>query len=192
MSENKPSKSSAGNIATGIAMAASVLPLVKPAIETVKEYSDKIIEDRKKLVSVPELYSKEYPLSIEQAAEILESCGLKMTTIKTSISDADIKFRNCFDLQVLKTKPKAKQKVERGSRVLVKYITQEVIDESQRMFELSEKHKRELSLEKSIRQAKQKEKTKRVIAGAVDAAKQGVKKIPTVFRENSEKENHNE
>ena len=192
MSEKKPSKNSAGNVAAGITMAVSVLPLVKPAIDAVKEYADKTIEDRKKLVAVPELYSSEYPLTINQAVELLESCELKATLIKTSVLDADIKYRKCFDSQVIKSKPKAKQKVERGTSVMVKYITQEVIDESQRIFELAEKHKSELSLEKSIRQIERKEKTKRVVTGAIDTAKQGVKKLPTIFRKNSEKENHDE
>ena len=72
MSEKKSTKNTGGNIAAGVAMAASIVPLVKPAIDAVRDYADKTIEERKKLVAVPELYSKEYPLSVEQAVEILE------------------------------------------------------------------------------------------------------------------------
>lgn len=181
MSDKKTSKNNAGNIATGIAMAASVLPLIKPAIDAVRDYTDKTIEERKKLVTVPELYSKEYPLSVDQAVEILESCGLKATLVKSSLIDADARYKDCFDTQVIKSQPKAKQKVERGASILVKYITQEVINKSIELNATAEKRKAEISYEKSIKQAERKEKTKRVVSNVLNTARQGVSKIPTVF-----------
>lgn len=187
MSEKKSSNKNVGGIAAGITMAASVLPLVKPAIDAVRDYADKSIEERKKLIAVPELYSKEYPLTIEQAVAILESCGLKATLVKAGISDADIKYRTCFDTQVIKSHPKAKQKVERGTSILVKYVTQEVIDESQRLYELSEKHKAEVQEAKLTKQAERKEKTKQVMTDAVDTAKRGIQKIP-VFKKKEKEE----
>lgn len=187
MSEKKSSNKNVSGIAAGITMAASVLPLVKPAIDAVRDYADKSIEERKKLIAVPELYSKEYPLTIEQAVAILESCGLKATLVKAAISDADIKYRTCFDTQVIKSHPKAKQKVERGTSILVKYVTQEVIDESQRLYELSEKHKAEVQEAKLIKQAERKEKTKQAMTDAVDTAKRGIQKIP-VFKKKEKEE----
>ncbi len=178
MSNNKNSNKNVSGIAAGISMVASVLPLVKPAIVAVRDYADKSIEERKKLIAVPELYSKEYPLTIEQAVAILESCGLKATRVKSAISDADIKYRACFDTQVIKSHPKAKQKVERGTSVLVKYVTQEVIDESQRLYELSEKYKAEMQESKLIKQTERKEKTKQVLTDVVDTTKRGVQNIP--------------
>lgn len=192
MSEKKSSKNNACGIAAGITMIASVVPLVKPAIDAIREYTDKMIEERRKLVVVPELYSKEYPLSVEQAVELLESCGLKSTLVKMSIADADARYRNCFDSQVIKSHPKAKQKVERGTGVLLKYITQEVIDESQRMFELDEKRKEELSLEKSVKQAEQKDKAKRVVSDVIGTVQNGFKKVPSVFHKTTEKEEQDE
>lgn len=186
-----PSKGT-GNVAAGVAVIASLVPLVKPAIETVREYTDKAIEERKKLVAVPELYSKEYPLSVEQAVELLESCGLKATLVKMSVTDADARYRQCFDSQVVKSHPKAKQKVERGTGVLLKYITQEVINESQRMFELAEKRKEELFLAKSIKQAERKDKTKRVVSNVVGTVQNNFKKIPRVLHKATKKEDNNE
>lgn len=181
MSQKKQSTDSTGKIAAGITVVASVLPLVKPAIDTVREYTDKAIEERKQLVSVPELYSSEYPLTVEQAVVLLESCGLKATLVKTSLADASIQYRQCFDSQVIKSKPKSKQKVERGTSVLVKYITQEVIDESQRMYEITEKHKAELLYAKSMRHAEQKENAKRVVTEAYNTVKLSLTKIPAKF-----------
>lgn len=172
MSQKKQSTDSTGKIAAGITVAASVLPLVKPAIDAVRDYTDKAIEEHKQLVSVPELYSAEYPLTVDQAVELLESCGLKATLVKMSLSDASVQYRQCFDSQVIKSKPKSKQKVERGTSVLVKYITQDVIDESQRMYELAEKHKAELAHSKTLHRIEQKEKTKRVVTKAFAKTKQ--------------------
>lgn len=185
MSEKKSSNKNVGGIAAGITMAASVLPLVKPAIDAVRDYVDKSIEERKKLIAVPELYSKEYPLTVEQAVAILESCGLKATLVKAAVSDADMKYRTCFDTQVIKSHPKARQKVEKGMSILVKYVTQEVIDESQRLYELSEKHKAEVQEAKLAKQVERKEKTKQAMTDAIDTAKRGIQKIP-VFKKKEE------
>lgn len=196
MSGEKKTPKTTSNIATGIAMAASIVPLVKPAIEAVRDYADKTIEERKKLVVVPKLYSSEYRTTSEQAVEILTSLGLlglKAVLSPTLIDDADEKYRNCVNNQVIKSEPKAKQKVEPGTTVRVLYITQEVIDESQRLFIESEKRKAELLLEKSIRRSERKEKTKQVVSGVADTVKRGVGKIPSVLhKKNNDKEEHNE
>lgn len=164
-------------VAAGITMAASVLPLVKPAIDAGKEYIDKAIEERKKLVAVPPLYSKDYPLTVEQAVEVLESCGLKATLVKTSLSDANVMYRNCFDGQVIKSQPKTKQKVEPGTSVLVKYITQEIIDESLRLFEQQQEARFQKAVEKEHKASERKAKTQQMISTAVATTKQTFNKI---------------
>ena len=191
MSENKSSNKSSG-IAAGIAMAASIIPFVKPALEAVCDYADKAVEERKNMVAIPELYSKEYPLSVEQAVEILENYGLKATLIKMPLTDAAIQYRHCFDFQVIKSHPKAKQKVERGTTVLVKYITQETIDESRRMFETVEKQKEELSFEKQRKKAERKEHTKEIKTEVLSAMQNTIKKVPATFLKSDKKEDKNE
>lgn len=192
MSGEKKTPKTTSNIATGIAMAASIVPLVKPAIDAVRDYADKTIEERKKLVVVPKLYSSEYRTTSQQAVEILTSLGLKVVLSPTLIADANEKYKNCIDNQVIKSEPKAKQKVEPGTTVRVLYITQEVIDESQRMFCESEKRKAELLHEKTIRRYERKEKTKRVVSDVTDTIKRGVGKIPSVLNKKNNKEEHNE
>lgn len=192
MGEKKPTKNTGSNIAAGVAMAASIVPLVKPAIDAIRDYTDRTIEERKKLVAVPELYSKEYPLTVEQAVEILESCGLKATLVKMSLADADAQYRQCFNSQVIKSHPKSKTKVERGTAVLIKYISQEVIDESQQIFDISEKHKEEQYLEKNIKRTERKAKTKQVVSGIVGTIQESAKKIPPAFHKFTKKEGCNE
>lgn len=108
MSGEKKTPKTTNNIATGIAMAASILPLVKPAIDAVRDYADKTIEERKKLVTIPKLYSSEYRTTSEQAVEILTSIGLKVILSPTLISDADKKYKDCINNQVIKSDPKPK------------------------------------------------------------------------------------
>ena len=109
-----------------------------------------------------------------------------------STADANIQYRHCFDSQVIKSHPKSKTKVERGTAVLVKYIPQEVIDESRRMFDISEKHKEEQHLEKSIKRTERKENAKRVVNGIISTVQESAKKIPSAFHKSTEKEDHNE
>ena len=112
MSGEKKTPKTTSNIATGIAMVASIVPLVKPAIDAVRDYADKTIEERKKLIIMPKLYSSEYRTTAEQAVEILTSLGLKAVLSPTLIADANEKYRNYIDNQVIKSEPKARQKVE--------------------------------------------------------------------------------
>ncbi len=184
MSNNKSSKNKMAGAAAAVALAASIVPLVQPMVD----YIVKLVEEQKKLISVPDLYSKGYPLSVEQAVVILENCGLKATPVKMPIDEADARYRQCFDCQVIETQPKAKQKVGRGSSVMVKYITQDEIDKSQQMFELAEKCKEELSLEKSIKQAERTEQTKRAVSGMIGTVQESIKKVPSVFRKSVKEE----
>lgn len=163
--------------ATAASAAATIIQLAEPVID----YLDKRIEERKKLATVPELYLKEYPLTVEQAVEILNGCGLKATLVEIPKVAARIQYRTYFDTQVVKTEPRAKQKVEPGTYIKIKYITQEVINESQRLYEESERQKAEKACEKLENQTKRKEKTRQVMSDFMDTAKKGIEKVPTVF-----------
>lgn len=76
-----PVNAGGGNLAPIIAAAAAILPLVRPAADAACDFAERTIEERKKLVSVPPLYSKGYAVSYSQAVEILEGCGLKATLV---------------------------------------------------------------------------------------------------------------
>ncbi len=99
-SSNKSNRN-VNKIVSGVTAVTSLITLAKPVADTIQDYASKTSEERKRLVSVPELYSKEYPLSVEQAVELLKNCGLKSTLIKTSIDDANFNFRKCFAAQVI-------------------------------------------------------------------------------------------
>ena len=180
-SSNKP-KGNMNKIVSGVTAVTSLITLAKPVADTIQDYTSKTMEERKRLISVPELYSKEYPLSIEQAVELLNNYGLKSTLVKTSIDDADVKYRKCFASQVISTKPKGKQKVEPGTMILVKYITQEVIDESQKIFEELEARKNESALQKKNKHLEREQKTKELMQNARS-------KVQKVFQKSKEDNN---
>ena len=94
-------------------------------------------------ILVPELYIKDFPIDIGQARILIEDCGLKISESKMTIKEANSKYKDCFDGQVIDSNPKQKTSVHKDAVIYVKYITQEVIDESIKKFEDEEKAKEE-------------------------------------------------
>lgn len=168
------------SIANGISLAAIILPLIEPTVNLIHNQIDRIAEEKRQLVEVPELYSKSFPLTVEQASKLLTEFGFKYEMVQLPLIAANAKYRDCFDSQVIGTYPKAKQKVKPGSNILIKYITQEVIDESKKIFESEVQQRTE-----------QKNKAKQKARGVINATKNGVQKIPNIFMKSS-KEDINE
>lgn len=179
MGNNTSSKKT--NIVAGVSIATSLLPLAQPLLKWVKEYIDKKYEDNKRLIPIPKLCSKGYPLTSEQAVELLERAGLKVTVVYLSMKEADAKYRDCINSQVVGSEPKDGHKVEPGYSVKIKCITQPIIDESQRLYEEAQKLKEQKLRDKNIKQAKRKEKTKQVVTDIISATKHGTKKFSVVI-----------
>lgn len=155
---------------------------VSKTVNAVQDHMSKVAEEQRRLITVPDLCVKGYPLTIEQATEQLNGCDLNATLVVASIKDANPKYRTCFPSQVIGSHPKANQKVEPGSYIKVKYITQEVIDESQRLFEKAEKEKEKKQYDRAEKLSEQKEKAKQAATGAIDTAKKMMDKIPPIPR----------
>ena len=158
-----------GNVASALGVATILTQLAEPAIDILHDYIEETINDRKRLVTVPKLCSKTFPLSVEQAEVSLESCGLKATIIKTPLTEAHIKYRDCFDSQVISSHPREGQKVEQGTVVLLKTISQDVIDESQHLFELALKRKEERDNDRRARLLNAKERASKTINSVQNA-----------------------
>lgn len=94
---------------------------------------------QKELVELPPLYSKGESLNLNQAVEILKDYDLRPKPIQLHIRDAKVEYRDCFDFQVVDAKFMRRQKVDAELPIIIRYITQEVIDESRRLYE--ETHK---------------------------------------------------
>lgn len=122
-------------------------------------------------IAVPELYVKNFPIDLEQARILIEDLGLKFSKSRMLIKEADSKYKDCFDLQVIDSNPKQKSLVNKGTTVYVKYITQEVIDASLKIFEDEEKVKAERKEKKATEKQERKNKRQEKVSEVTDKAK---------------------
>lgn len=168
---NKNSNGIVGIIAAVGAITPVVAPLIEKAIDKVGKQSDERTVEK---VKIPELYHKGFPIDLEQAMKMLEDCGLKSSKSKLTLREANPRYKDCFDLQVIDSNPKQGSVVKIGSTVCLRYVPEEVVVESQRIFDETQRIK-----------AEAKERAKENIAGAVNKTKQGVVRI--LKRNNKEK-----
>ena len=173
MSKRKSTKKSnpLSGIKLDLSLADTVVPIVKPAIDTVCKQIDAVTEEHRQLIKVPELYSEGFPLTSDQATKMLEELGLSFELIP--VQKADPKFCDCFDSQVVETLPAAKQKVQPGTKVLVKYVTQDIIDKSRRMAEEAE--------QTALVEETKTSKSERGTSETIHSVKNGVQKISSIF-----------
>lgn len=167
---NKSPKSggSTGDAFGIIAVASAVIGLAKPVIDMIDEKRKERAEERKDWVTIPELCSKSAPMKLDCAIDILEKLNLKAASNSVNLNSADVKYKNCFDLQVVEINQKQKSKVPPGTLVVLTYVTSEIIEESKRLFDESESRKSNAALEKSKKRLEQKEKHKKLIANTLE------------------------
>lgn len=177
MDTNKSNKNFTGVIgAIGAVggLITAVTPLVEKAIDNTKNNPT---EKNDSKVIIPELYRKGFPIDLEQAESLLTECGLKVSKSKLRIKEADPKYKDCEDTQVIDSNPKQGSKVKEGTTVCLRYITNDVIEESQKIFEDGLRIKQELKEQKAAEKQEQKERLKECVSGIKDSAKGGLKKI---------------
>lgn len=118
-------------------------------------------EEKETLVKIPEMYSSDFRLKLEDATRWLEEVGLKAVAV---VVQPNIAYKDCSDLEVVATNYKLKQKVRPGTHVILKYVTSEVIEASQKLFDESERQKAEKAKQKSERNAINKQKLDETVA----------------------------
>lgn len=174
----KPKKPN-GNIGGTLGLVAGIVGAVTPlAVELIDRIPKKEeLSPSEELIFMPELCSKKFPLKLDEAKELLESRGLKALSIEVRLRDACVKYKDCFELQVVGSDRKPNSKLKPGDTVIVQYVTQEVIDESQRIFEEAEKQKATLKQERAVKRAEQMERAKAVAGDTAAKARAGVEKM---------------
>lgn len=182
----KPKKPN-GNIGGTLGLVAGIVGAVTPlAVELIDRIPKKEeLSPSEELIFMPELCSKKFPLKLDEAKELLESRGLKALPIEVRLRDACVKYKDCFELQVVGSDRKPNSKLKPGDTVIVQYVTQEVIDESRRIFEEAEKQKAALKQERAVKRAEQMERAKAVAGDTAAKARAGVEKM---IRRNKKKE----
>ena len=174
----KPKKSN-GNIGGTLGLVAGIVGAVTPlAVELIDRIPKKEeLGPSEELIFMPELCSKKFPLKLDEAKELLESRGLKALSIEVRLRDACVKYKDCFELQVVGSDRKPNSKLKPGDTVIVQYVTQEVINESRRIFEEAEQQKAVLKQERAVKRAEQMERAKVVAGDTAAKAKAGVEKM---------------
>lgn len=156
------------------ALVTTATPLVEKVIDNAQNKSHEKLNGT---VIIPELYREGFPLSLEQAEKLLEDCGLKTMRVELKLTDADPKYKNCFDTQVLDSSPKQGTNVKVGSTVCLQYITEAVIAESKKMFEEAEQSNAIIMEQKLAEKTERKKHTKEMASLAADKAKNGIGKM---------------
>lgn len=174
-------------VANNVSAITAVVGLVSTAITFIVETVDK----REKKLDISACSATEHPMAIEEVKEYLEKAEVKAVYIPMKVSEAAPKYRDCFEFQVVDVTPS--RKIARGDILQVYYVTREVIDRSQQLFEESEQQRITTESEKRKKHSEQKEKTRRVVSDVANTVKRGVGKIPSVLhKKNNDKEEHNE
>ena len=93
------------------------------------------------------------------------------------MKEADPKYRDYEDTQVIDSNPKQGTKVKIGTTVCLRYITAEVIEESQKIFDDDVRIKQEAKEQKAAEKQEKKERLKESVSETMDSAKSGLEKI---------------
>ena len=136
----------AGKVAKKIAKAAAPLGAAVPIIQPVAEKVIDFIADNKDLVRVPTLYSKNSIVLIADAKHRCVERGLKPEFI---LAKEDIKYKDYSDGQVVLSKPKQGDKVEKDSPIEIYYVSAEVIEDSRALYKTAQKLKAQIALKKT-------------------------------------------
>ena len=153
---------------------------IPAAIGVVAKMADKAIDKpdvNENKIKIPDLYRKGFELELEQAIQILDDFGLKAAPSKISLKEANTKYKDYINNQVLDSNPKQGTYVNQGSIVYLKYITQDVINASQKMFDDNTQAKQDAKEKKTHEKLERKEKMKETISETMVAAKNNIGKI---------------
>jgi hypothetical protein len=130
-----------GAVAAVAATATPVIAVAGAVADKVEKTTSTKSEEGRDLVIIPSLYSDDRRLTVEEVKRRLNDRELK---VELTLALKDVKYKDCFDQEVVKTNPKEKQRVRKGSFVEVYYVTSEVIKESKDLFKEFEKQKAEI------------------------------------------------
>lgn len=190
----KPKKPN-GNIGGTLGLVAGIVGAVTPlAVELIDRIPKKEeLGPSEEFIFMPELCSKKFPLKLAEAKELLESRGLKILPIEVRLRDACAKYKDCFEYQVVGSDQKPNTKMKPGDTVIVQYVTQEIIDESRRIFEEAEQQKAALKQKRAVKRAEQMDRAKVAVVDTVGKMRDGFgNMVHRDVKKELEKENSHE
>ncbi len=135
--------------AAATAAVGAAVTLAEYAVDKIREHK----ETQKELVTIPPISNREFPVTLDQAIDMLNSCGLKAIPSEIKSTEPNQKYKDCFNFQVVKSNPSQNSKVKPGTPVVLRYVTEEVIMESNKIFVESEKQKADLKMQKALKRS---------------------------------------
>lgn len=170
-----------------ISAVGGLIVAVTPIVEKIINKGANGSPEENNNVIIPLLYQKGFPINLEQGKTLLIEQGLKVSTSKLRINKADPRYKDFEDTQIIGSSPKQGTKVKSGTTVCLRYITQDVIDASQKIFDDNVKWKLEIKEQKINKRIERNEKIKEHAVRPLNIVKKNVRKI-FEKRNNSEKD----
>lgn len=149
MGSNK-TNTTAKDVVAWTAAGCGLIDLVRKGYCLVKEI-DGFKGIRRRKVRVPMIYADGYAITKMHAETMLKSAGLTSVLIPAQLKDANPKYKDYCEFQVIDSKPKANTKVDLETQILVKYITQEVINASKQLDEKQRRLDAQALLEENLK-----------------------------------------
>lgn len=145
--------------------------LTQQGVEAGAKAIAKKSEERGSLVEVAEVYSDSYHVDVEDAKRWLEEDGLRAETV---LALPDIAYKDCRESEVVASNFKLGEKVKPGTRIILIYVTAEVIGASRLLFEEFEKLKEEKAAKSKQSRDKAKESVQKGFNSVVATTQKGI------------------
>lgn len=156
----------------GIIFSNLIQPYIKDFVNAIVNKLDYQIKNSKDgKITIPDMCQPDFPLDVETVVSLLEDKKFITATVPLRLKDASSKYKDCINNQVVGTSPKQGKRVELESIIKVRYITQDVIDASIKIFEDEEKAKSEHKEKKEIEKQEHKDRRKEKVSEIVDKTK---------------------
>lgn len=173
---------SGGAVGVVLGLAALIGPHVPEIIDYLSKFLPKPSSKSKPVegvnyIGMPNVLNKDFTLNLSKVTELLENYDLKVLPVEVPLNRAGAKYKDCSEFQVVACDKKAKTKLKPGDTVIVQYVTQEVIDESRRIFEEAEQQKTALRQERAVKRAEQMEQAKVAAVNTVAKVRKGLGKM---------------
>lgn len=165
-----------------VALAAPAINIVGELVASSATIIIHTINTMEQKINISDIYAKDgHPTSLSEAKEYLEKIKVASMGIPLKYSEADPKYRNCIDNQVVDVQPRGR--VAENDTLRLFYVTQDIIDRSKELFEEEQKRLKNQAKEKEMKRLEQKERTKAAATEVAGTIKRGAGKLSDALRD---------
>lgn len=124
--------------------------------------------------------------NLSEAKECLKNKNIDILEFPIKLSEADPKFKDCFEFQVVDMYPK--NRIDPGETLHLYYVTSDVIERSKQLFDEQEKQKEKIRSEKQEKRLERKERINKKVSNVVDTTQREIKKVSDAFSRKKEED----